>query len=179
MKSTDKVLFLFLWAVFLLPFAGMSQEQSVSDSLEMRIKSIAQEMMNEANTCALISLDKEGRPRIRTMSPFRPEEDFVVWFGTNPHSRKVEQIRQDPRVTLYYTEKDETGYVMIHGKAELVNDPDEKQKHWKEEWEAFYPNRGEAYLLIKVSPEWMEVISEKHGILGNEKSWTPHIIRFE
>lgn len=162
-----------------LPFLVMGQEIAISDSLEQRIKSVAHELMVEAGTCALISLDTDGRPRVRTMSPFRPEEDFVVWFGTNPHSRKVEQIKEDPRVTLYYTAKDETGYVMIHGRAELVNDPDEKQKYWKKEWEAFYPNRGEAYLLIKVTPEWMEVISETYGILGDEKSWTPQLIRFE
>ncbi|MEL6253309.1 MAG: pyridoxamine 5'-phosphate oxidase family protein [Bacteroidota bacterium] len=162
-----------------LPNLVQAQEKLIRDSTEQKILSVAQEIMTEAKTCALISLDKEGRPRIRTMSPFLPEEGFIVWFGTNPNSRKVVQIKKDPRVTLYYTAKDETGYVMIHGRAELVNDPDEKQKHWKEEWEAFYPNRGEAYLLIKVSPEWMEVISEKHGILGDEKSWTPRIIRFE
>ena len=119
MKSTDKVLFLFLWAILLLPLPALSQEPILSDSLETRIKSVAMELMTEAKTCALISLDKEGRPRIRTMSPFLPEEGFVVWFGTNPNSRKVEQIKKDPRVTLYYTAKDETGYVMIHGRAEL------------------------------------------------------------
>lgn len=177
-----KTLTLHILALLILlmnPFMGMSQELLATDKEATKIKTVAQEIMHEAQTVALISLDEAGRPRVRTMSPFPPDSNFVVWFGTNPHSRKVVQIKKDPRVTLYYTAADETGYVMIHGRAELVNDPAEKQLYWKEEWEAFYPNQDEAYLLIKVNPEWMEVISERHGVLGDEKSWTPPVVKFD
>ncbi|MEM6799755.1 MAG: pyridoxamine 5'-phosphate oxidase family protein [Bacteroidota bacterium] len=170
---------LFAISLLLFPTSSLSQELMAYEDQAKKIKAVAMALMKEAKTAALITLDEQGRPRVRTMSPFPPDSNFVVWFGTNPYSRKVEQIKKDPSVTLYYTAADETGYVMIHGRAELVNDPEEKQLHWKEEWEAFYPNRNEAYLLIKVSPEWMEVISETHGVLGDEKSWTPPIIRFE
>jgi general stress protein 26 len=111
------------------------------------------------------------------MDPFLPESDFTVWFGTNPKSRKVDQIKKDPRVTLYYLENDGAGYVMIHGKAKIVNDQKEKEKRWKVEWEAFYANRDEDFLLIKVSPEWMEVISYAHGVVGDPSTWeTPSVI---
>ena len=52
--------------------------------------------MISAKTCALITLDSEGRPRVRVMDPFIPENDFTVWFGTNPKTRKVEQIKNNP-----------------------------------------------------------------------------------
>lgn len=137
------------------------------------------EIMSAAGTCTLITLDQEGRPRARVMDAFLPEDDFTVWFGTNPKSRKVAQIKNDPRVTLFYLDQDASGYVMIHGQAQIVDDPIEKQERWKDEWEAFYQNREEAYLLIKVTPEWMEVISNTRNIVGDPLSWEPQKIIFD
>ncbi|MEE4256023.1 MAG: pyridoxamine 5'-phosphate oxidase family protein [Bacteroidales bacterium] len=149
-----------------------------ADSPDNKLKDAAMEIMTSANTCALISLDREGRPRVRAMDPFPPEADFTIWLGTNSNSRKVDQIKNDPRVTLYYLEDDASGYVMIHGTAYLVNDPGEKDKRWKKEWEAFYPENRETYLLIKIVPEWMEVVSYPHGITGDPVSWEPAKIIF-
>ena len=133
--------------------------------------------MTFEETCALITLDDESRSVVRAMDPFLPERDFTVWFGTNPKSRKVDQIKKDARVTLYYLGSNSSGYVMIHGIAEIVNNQNEKEKRWKAEWEAFYPNKPEDFILIKVSPEWMEVISYGHGVIGDPLTWeTPRVI---
>jgi len=113
------------------------------------------------------------------MDPFPPDSGFTVWFGTNPRSRKVEQIRNNPKVTLYYLEESGSGYVMIYGKAQLVDDQEYKDKWWKEEWAAFYPDNKENYLLIKVTPEWMEVVSYIHGITGDPVTWEPPRITFK
>ena len=96
--------------------------------------------MNSAGTCALITLDEEGRPRVRAMDAFPPENDFTVWFGTNPKSRKVNQIKNDPRVTLYYLENDGSGYVMIYGKAQLVDELRKKKNIGKLNGRLFTPN---------------------------------------
>ncbi len=135
--------------------------------------------MGAAGTCALITLDEKDLPMVRVMDPFLPDSDFTVWLGTNPKSRKVNQIKNNPNVTLYYLDSDGSGYVVIHGIAQLVDEPKEKEKRWKVEWEAFYPNRTEDYLLIKVSPEWMEVISYSRGIVGDPTTWQPPVVRFD
>ncbi len=165
--------------LLLLPFVGVSQNLELKDSLNLKLISAAKEIMVTAGTCALTTLDEEGRPRVRAMSPFIPEDDLTVWFGTNSKSRKVVQIKNDPRVTLYYLDIDASGYVMIHGIAQIVDDKMEKEKRWKDEWEAFYPNRPEGYLLIKVSPIWMEVISYTHGIVGDPTTWQPPKVLFD
>jgi general stress protein 26 len=46
--------------------------------------------------------DEEGRSQARTVNRFPPEEDMTVWIATSTLTRKVQQIRRDPRVTLYY-----------------------------------------------------------------------------
>ena len=131
----------------------------------------AREIMKTARYCALITLDSTGRPHARTMDPFSPDEDMVVWLATNPKSRKVREIRRNQRVTLYYFVRDDQAYVTISGRARIVRDPKEKAKHWKDEWKDFYPDRQ--YLLIAVAPERLEVIRVKQGISGDSITWRP------
>jgi general stress protein 26 len=135
--------------------------------------------MLAAKTCALITLDEDGNTRVRTMDPFQPEENFTVWLGTNANSRKVKQIKKHPQVSLYYLDSDASGYVVIQGTATLINDKKEKEKWWKNEWEAFYPNKADNYLLIKITPQWMEVSSTTRGIYSDQETWQPPRIEFD
>jgi len=130
----------FLFTIFaLIPLQMMSQNLESQDSSRTKFISVAKEIMTSAGICALTSLDQDGLPRVRPMDAFLPESDMTVWFGTNAHSRKVKQIKEDPRVSLYYFDRNSGSYVLIQGRAELVDDPREKEKRWKKEWEAFYP----------------------------------------
>jgi general stress protein 26 len=138
----------------------------------------AREIMNTARYCALITTDSKGSVQARTMDAFAPDENMIVWFATNPRSRKVGEIRRNPHVTLYYFDRESQAYVTIHGNARLVNEQAEKARHWKQEWSAFYPNRDKDYLLIKVAPAWLEVIDTKKGIVGDSKFWQPPSVDF-
>lgn len=179
MKTMQKFSFIISLILFLLPCKGFSQKAETIDTTKNKLMTVAREIMIEARSCALITLDEEGRPRVRTMDPFVPENDLTVWFGTNSKSRKVKQIKNDQRVTLYYLDSDASGYVMISGIAQLVDDQMEKDKRWKEEWEAFYPNNRKDYLLIKVSPEWMEISSINRGIVSDTITWQPPNVIFK
>lgn len=177
MKHFNNAIYIIILILFIIPLKGTSQNDNTVDSTAHELMSAAREIMAVAGNCALITLDDKDLPMVRVMDPFPPESDFTVWFGTNSRSRKVHQIRNNPIVTLYYLDSNATGYVVIHGIANLVNDPMEKDKRWKPQWEAFYPNEREDYLLIKVSPEWMEVLSTTRGILGDPTTWqTPTVI---
>lgn len=133
--------------------------------------------MERAGNCVLITVDKDQQARARTMDPFPPEPDFTVWLATNPASRKVAQIRRNPRVTLYYSDGD-NGYVSLYGRARLVNDTSEKARRWKDEWKSFYPDRGDSYLLIEVRPLRLEIIDYRNGISGNPLTWEPASVVF-
>ena len=179
MKNINKWLYLVFIVFLLAPSLGFNQNSEEIDSLNTKLMNAAREIMTSSKTCALITLDHEGRPRARTMDPFLPESDFTIWFGTNPKSRKVNQIKNNPKVTLYYLENNSSGYVVIHGTATIVNDQSEKDKWWKTEWDAFYPNNTDDYQLIKVSPQRMEVISYTHSIIGDPATWEVPVVIFE
>jgi general stress protein 26 len=131
----------------------------------------AREIMAAQTYCALITLDEAGRPQVRTMNPFPPEEDMSVWIATNTRSRKIQQIRKDPRVTLYYSNHGTAiGYVAINGRAELTEDMAEIQKRKRAYWDQAFPGLKNL-TLIKVVPERIEVINYKAGLHNDPETF--------
>ena len=61
------------------------------------------------------------------------------------------------------------------GDATLVDDPAEKARRWKPEWAGFYAdeNRGADYLLIRVVPRRLELVSYADGLVNDPKTWRP------
>lgn len=178
-KIRKTILIIFLSIHFVLPIISFGQKSEHRDSLNNKLITAAREIIAASGTCGLITLDEMNLPMVREMDPFPPENDFTVWFGTNPKTRKVNQTKKNPNVTLYYQDADASGYVVIHGIAQLVDDQKEKKKRWKVEWDAFYPDKADGYLLIKVSPTWMEIVSNSRGIIGNQLTWEPPIVNFK
>ena len=165
----------FLFIASLAPSVCGQQPQPGSRG---KLITAAREIMTTARYCALITTGNRGRANARTMDAFAPDENLVVWFGTNPLSRKVSEIRRNPRVTLYYFDRESQAYVAIQGVARLVNDPKEKARHWKDDWKAFYPDRDKSYLLIEVRPLRLEVVNTKTGIVGTSRDWQPPSVIF-
>jgi general stress protein 26 len=142
---------------------------------------IAAGIMERARYCTLVTLGDGGHPQARIMDAFPPEEEMVVWMATNARSRKVAEIRKDPRVTLSYFDAKTTSYVMLLGRAALVSDPAEKVRRWKDDWAKIYKdgNRGDDYLLVKVMPIRLEVSAEGEGVKHDPKTWRATVIEFQ
>ncbi|HEV7395634.1 MAG TPA: pyridoxamine 5'-phosphate oxidase family protein [Pyrinomonadaceae bacterium] len=162
------------WLVFVTGIAS-GQEPAERE----RALAAARELVSESRYCALITQSGRGEVHARMMDPVTPEQDWTIWLATNPTSRKVTEIRRNPRVTLYYSDPASQGYVTIYGRAELVNDAQEKTRHWKDEWSAFYPNKIKDSLLIKFEPETMEVVIVNKNVVGTSSRWTPPKVRFK
>jgi len=178
MTQIKRLILITLCLTCTAPFKAQSQNTAVTQYSKGQLLSAAREITDASGTCALITLDEQSIPMVRIMEPFPPESDFTVWFGTNAESRKVKQIKNNPNVTLFYQDSDNTGYVVIHGKAQIIDDERQKEKWWKAGWEAFYPNNRAGFLLIKVSPDWMEVLSVSRGIIGDSITWRTPVVRF-
>lgn len=175
-RSAVSVVLSLLFLLFVAPLPAAAQDAAEQDTTRTFLIGVARDVMAAAHFCDLITLDDTGRPRSRVMDPFEPDSDMVVWLGTRRASRKVTQIRNDPRVTLQYFSSEDFEYVTIAGTAQVVDDPVEKENRWKEGWDAFYPDRN-AYLLIKVTPVWLEVLS-RHGIGSDPNTWEPPRVDF-
>jgi general stress protein 26 len=141
-----------------------------------RLLAAAREIMGAQTYCALVTIDETGRPQVRTMNPFPPEADMTVWFATNTRSRKVREMRRDPRVTLYYSDhQNAIGYVALAGRAVLVEDMQEILKRKRAYWDQAFPGLRNL-VLIKVVPERLDVLNYKAGVQADPETWrTPSI----
>lgn len=168
--------------VVLLAFAVAVPSHSVAQDTVTRSRVItaAKDVMQAARFATFVTIGGDGHPQARVVDPFVPDSDMAVWIATNPLTRKVAEIRRDPRVTLLYFNTAAQEFVTLQGTASLVTDSVEKAKRWKPEWAALYKEgpRGESYLLVRIRPTQLEVVSSRHGMMNDPRTWRPVIIRF-
>src|SRR6185312_15174563 len=75
-RATSK----FQFVILLLLFAAASVASQTKQSLSRdELIAAARETMSAARYCALITQDSSGRPQARTLDPFPPDENMVVW----------------------------------------------------------------------------------------------------
>jgi general stress protein 26 len=93
-------------------------------------------------------------------------------------TRKVTDIKRDPRVTLLYFHAASASYVTVIGHAALVTDAGEKERRWKASWAPFYPNvfRGADFTLIRMTPSRLEISSPSRNMMNDPKTWLPVVI---
>ncbi len=92
--------------IFVLGFASIAPAQ-ISTPTKYHpdsLLSAAREVMGMQTYCALVTLDSPDRPNVRTINPFPPESDMVVWMATSSRTRKAADILRNPVVSLYYAD---------------------------------------------------------------------------
>lgn len=181
MKKGFVVTFQLLILLSLIPFPNLIaqrdqffKQRNVSrDSLLTYAKII----VDSSDSWFLVTVDKTGKPRARVMSPFPLGEDWTIWLGTSPTSRKVKQIKNNPNVVVFYYDSKSYSYVNVSGTARLVNEPELKAKYWKDGWKRYYPDRDKHYILIEVTPHRLEVCSYKYRLFWDD-NWMPPVVEF-
>jgi general stress protein 26 len=175
MRPTTAAVFLVAVA---LPTATIAQVVQPTSPPRAEIIAAAKDVMQTARYSTLVTIGEDGQPQARIVDPFVPDSDFTIWIGTNSLTRKVTEIRRDPRVTLLYFNAAAAEYVTVLGTAALIADSSEKARHWKPEWAAYYKDgpRSDGYLLIRVRPSRLEVVSPRHGLVNDPKTWRPVLL---
>jgi general stress protein 26 len=170
-----------LAACLLLTAAPAPAQNTPADSGDRaHVVAAAREIVGAARYATLTTIGGNGHPQSRVVDPFEPDSGFAIWIGTNRLTRKVSEIRADPRVTLLYFAPDAGEYVTVVGIATIVTDSAARAMRWKSEWASFYEGGplGEQYILIRVRPVRLEVVSPRRGILNDERTWLPVRIEF-
>lgn len=131
----------------------------------------AQEIIKETTYCGLATVDSTGQPQIRTMNPFPVKDDLVIWFATSRTSRKVREIKDNPKVCVYFANHlTAKGYVNITGAATVIDDRELLVKMKREYWNGI-PGWQEKFVLIKIIPETIEVVNYKHGVNNDPETF--------
>ena len=131
------------------------------------IKGLA-ESFREAKVVFLTTF-KDGEERNRPMTNFNEDPYSVMWFPTYRKTRKVEDIKKNPKVLLTFPSKNEDAYFEISGTAEFE---DERVTANKWQWWYLYwhPNQRNRFwfpartggspdrMIINISPESAKLV---------------------
>jgi general stress protein 26 len=121
---------------------------------------------------AYLATSDGDQPRVRPVSPI-VEDDMSIWVTTYSTSRKVKQIRENPKICLVFVEQpDGDKAAIVIGEAQITPDIAEKERVWKlatfDPWE-HYPNGPDSdeFCLLKIvinKIEWRDSWTGKLNI---------------
>lgn len=175
MSSRNFLLFIIFSLLSSFGCSASAQTREIYRAAETSaILDAARAIIAQDPDCALITIDGSGQPRVRTVTASPPEDDMTIWIATRPATRKVKQIEQHAKVSLYFNDDAQGSYVSVMGTAKLHNDlatKEAKDFYARSVRDAFWPNYPDDYLLIEVTPQWIEVIG--HGIAAHPQTWRP------
>lgn len=185
---TFRRLLLGLTILLPLPLTACSEEEASSEPAQVErsfeehkaLVLAARGIIAEDPFAALITVDADGQPRARTVNVRPPDSDMVMWIATKPNTRKVQQIRANPNVTLYFSNDLKSAYVTVMGTAVLHDDLETMEAtSWypDNQLRTFWPEFPKDYLLIEVRAKWFEVLG--HGIEADTETWRPQAVVIE
>ena len=130
----------------------------MSDAQASEVAKVAT-LMADLDLCMLTTVARDGTLHSRPMSNNGEVEfDGSLWFFTDDATRKVQEIEQNPRVSVSFAAPDRGLWLALEGRAEIVRDDDLKEKLWLtelERWFAHGPD-DDAVVLIRVRAERAE-----------------------
>lgn len=149
---------------------------------EAKILAAARAIVAEDPVAALVTLDSNGVPRVRSVGVSDPEDDLAMLIGTRRTSRKVAELRTNPNATLYFNFDDVSGnfakayYASFMGVASVHTDPATviKTAPDEETRKVYWPDFPHDYASIRFRPLWLEVTG--HGIKGDKVNWQPQAV---
>jgi general stress protein 26 len=98
----------------------------------------------------------DGHPNVRAMIKMENEGLETVWFSTNTSSRKVAQLRENPRACVYFVDFSKWMGLMLVGTIEVLQDPESRRRLWREGYEKYYPAGVDDpdYSVLRFSAQW-------------------------
>ena len=117
----------------------------------------------------LSTVDSDGFPQARVMGNLRHkeqcriaeelfdghDEDFLIYMLTGHSSDKMQQIRANSKVSVYFCNSAEFHTLLLVGNGEEIDDPVLKKRIWQDEWKIHWPGGAEdpGFIMLKLLPE--------------------------
>ncbi len=135
---------------------------------EREIKQLSLQLMKVADVAYLTTIDHDGFPQTRALFNLRnqqqfpvladffskQQDDLLIYFTTNTASAKLAQLRDNPKVSVYYCQPNNFHGLMLSGVMEIVTTPAVKAALWQPGWELYYPGgvQDPDYTVLKLRP---------------------------
>lgn len=103
---------------------------------------LAKQLADGNRPGVLATVDEDGLPHLRWMSTLSLREFPQLYALTSPASRKVEHIRNHPKVSWMFTAEGSSMVVNLSGTARVVSDKNEINRVW-----SVIENKSNAFFL--------------------------------
>lgn len=136
-------------------------------------KKLSLELMESSKAIYLTTINSEGYPITRAMFNLRNKEQFPefseffdklenkfeIFISTNTSSSKIEHIKKNPKISVYYCDPEEFKGVMFGGDMQVITDKNIKKRIWLDWWTKYYPKGLDDpdYTLLKLKPKMAQI----------------------
>lgn len=127
----------------------------------MPTKEDVRKIIDDAKWGYLATWSPDG-PRVRPISGL-VDDSMTAWMATGTDSRKVQQIKADPKAEICYCVPSGMAHIRLSGTIEMVEDKTKREWFYKtQEYMAkFFSSPDDpGYTLLKLTPEKIEVMAE-------------------
>src|SRR5580698_668814 len=101
------------------------------------------QLISDIRIALLTTVDRDGSFHTRPIQTMKVEAERILWFFTDWSSPKVDELRDDERVSLGYSDPAKNAYAAVTGTACLIRDKQKANELWSMEQRAYYPEGPE------------------------------------
>jgi general stress protein 26 len=114
------------------------------------------DLLNDFDMAMLVTRNAEGQLRSRPMALAEVADDGALWFITQRHSGKADDISHDRRVNVSL--QSSMKFISLCGSAELVDDRSKVSELWSEAWKVWFPHGKDdpTFTLLRIRGECAE-----------------------
>lgn len=127
------------------------------------------DVIDGLDTAMLTTVSAQGRLVSRPLRMQEMDEDGAMWFVTDCHSHKIDEIKASPQVNLCFCAPSDNTFVSVSGKATVLFDKARLQELWSPAMTIFYPDGIDEpkLCLLRVELEGAEYWDSPGGVVGN------------
>jgi general stress protein 26 len=141
----------------------MSQTEDGRDDGEVsRLLAGAAKTIAKVRYCWLVTEAESGSARARPMGRVQPETDQNDWtirYITDGRSRKASDVRRTGKVALLFQRDADDAFVVLSGRATLLESASEVRQLWKDAYNALVPTEADRAnaAFVQVDVERMDL----------------------
>jgi len=141
----------------------MSQTENGRDDGEVnRLLAGAAKTIARVRYCWLVTEAETGGANARPMGRLMPdvdESDWTICFVTSGRSRKASDIRRAGKVGLIFQHDQDDAFVVLSGRAALIETATEVRRLWKNAYNAYFPTEADraSASFVEVNVQRMEL----------------------
>lgn len=112
--------------------------------------------LQSIDCCMMTTIDDNGNINTRPMLQNKEAlYDNNIYFFSMKDTRKIRDLEKNPTISLTYQDKENTLFIQVHGKGEIVEKSEEMEPYWDKKlnlwWSQQQHTPGICMIRIRIS----------------------------